>query len=71
MGLPTCLPGLCAPIVSWDLKGDLRVWMEEKTSNPFPTWNSWFLTFILVAWRVLTLLRAMDGAVWKGFGTDG
>lgn len=45
--------------------------MEEKTSRSFPTWGTWSLTFILVAWRVLMLLGAMDGAVWKGFGTDG
>lgn len=45
--------------------------MEEKTGDPFPTWGSWSLTFVLVAWRVLTLLRAMDGAVWNRFGTDG
>lgn len=35
------------------------------------TWGSWSLTFILVSWRVLTLLRAMDGMVWKGFETGG
>lgn len=46
--------------------------MEEKTtSHLFPTWGSWSLTFILVTWRVLMLLRAMDGAVWKVFGTNG
>lgn len=45
--------------------------MEEKTGDPFPTWGSWSLTFILVAWRVLSLLMEMDGAVWKGFETDG